>query len=156
MKKLLMVAALGAAGLAGTGAQAATVNDTFDVDINLTAVCTVSVTSNPVFDYTSGQGAAQGLTGGTGGVSVTCTGGVPYTFSLVHNFTGVAPVFPVTDNAVNLAYSLTAPGGNTGNGGAQVTSLTGNMAAGQAGTCPGGVCNNGTATNKAYTLVVTY
>lgn len=155
MKKLLMVAALGAAGLASTGAQAATANDTFDVDINLTAVCSVAVTSNPVFDYTSGGGAI-GVTGGTGGVSVTCTGGVPYTFSFIHTATGLAPVFPVLDNAVSLSYSLTAPAGNTGNGAAQVTSITGNMAAGQAGTCPGGVCNNGTATNKNYSLVVTY
>jgi hypothetical protein len=154
MKKLLMVAALGAA-LGSPAANAATTSDTFDVDINLTAVCSVAVTSNPVFDYTSGGGAI-GVTGGTGGVSVTCTGGVPYTFSFIHTTTGLPPVFPVQDNAVILDYTLIAPAGNTGNGAAQATSITGTMAAGQAGVCPGGVCNNGTATNRNYSLVVTY
>jgi Spore Coat Protein U domain len=156
MKKLLMVAALGAAGLAGTAANAATVNDTFDVDINLTAVCTVAVNTNPAFAYTSNQVAAQGVTGGTGTVSVTCTNGVPYTFSFIHTLTAVAPVFPVTDDAVNLAYSLTAPAGNTGNGAVQNTAITGNMAGGQAGSCGGGVCTNAAATNRNYQLVVTY
>lgn len=155
MKKLLMVAALGAA-LGTTAANAATVNDTFDVDISLTAVCTVSVDTNPAFAYTSNQVAAQGVTGGTGTVSVTCTNGVPYTFSFIHTLTGVAPVFPVTDDAVQLAYSLTAPAGNTGNGAVQNTAITGNMAGGQAGSCAGGVCNNGLATNRNYQLVVTY
>lgn len=155
MKKLLVVTALGAA-LGGTAANAATVNDTFDVDINLTAVCSVSVTSNPAFAYTSGQVGPAGVTGGTGAVSVTCTDGVPYTFSFIHTLTGVAPVFPVTDDAVNLAYSLTAPAGATGNGAAQATAITGNMAGGQAGTCPGGVCTNAAATNRNYSLVVTY
>ena len=155
MKKLLMVAALGAA-IGSTAAHAATVNDTFDVDINLTAMCSVNVTSNPAFAYTSGQGAAAGVTGGTGTVTVTCTNGVPYTFSFIHTLTGVAPAFPVTDDVVQLAYSLTAPAGNTGNGGAQNTAITGNMAGGQAGSCPGGVCTNAAATNRNYQLVVTY
>lgn len=154
MKKLLMVAALSAAGLAGTGTQAATTNDTFDVDINLTAVCTVNVTTNVAFAYTSNQGGNQASTGG--GVTVTCTNGVPYTFSLIHNITGLAPVFPVTDAAVNLDYSLTAPAGANGNGAAQAHAITGNMAGGQAGTCGGGICNNLAAGNKTYTLVVTY
>jgi spore coat protein U-like protein len=154
MKKLLMVAALGAAGLAGTSAQAATVNDTFDVDINLTSVCAVNVTTNVLFAYTSGQAGNQASTGGD--VSVTCTSGVPYTFSLIHNSTGLAPVFPVNDATVNLTYTLTAPAGATGNGGAQAHTIAGDMGGGQAGTCPGGVCNNGASGNKTYTLVVTY
>ena len=154
MKKLLMVAALGAAGLAGTGAQAATVNDTFDVDINLTSVCTVSVTTNVAFAYTSGQGGNQASTGGD--VTVTCTNGVPYAFSLIHNATGVAPVFPVNDATVLLDYTLTAPAGATSNGAAQAHAIAGDMPGGQAGSCPGGVCNNGASGNKTYTLVVTY
>lgn len=153
MKKLLMVAALGAA-MGSTAANAATATDTFDVDINLTAVCSVNVTTNVAFAYTSNQGGNQASTGGD--VDVTCTNGVPYTFSLIHNFTGLAPVFPVTDNALTLQYDLTAPAGNTGNGAVQTTAITGNMAGGQAGNCPGGVCVNTAATNKTYTLVVTY
>jgi len=74
MKKLLMVAALGAAGFAGTAAQAATVNDTFDVDINLTAVCAVNVTTNVSFAYTWNQAGPQASTGVDG--QVTCTNGV--------------------------------------------------------------------------------
>jgi hypothetical protein len=155
MKKLLMVAALGAA-LGGTAANAATVNDTFDVDINLTATCSVNVVSNPVFAYTSGQGGPANVTAGTGEVSVTCTNGVGYSFSFIHTLTTAAPAFPVTDDAVQLAYTLTAPAAASGNGGAQTSFITGTMAGGQAGNCPGGVCNNGTAGNRNYSLVVTY
>ena len=154
MKKLLMVAALGAV-LSSTTANSATVNDTFDVDITLTPVCSVNVTTNVAFAYTSGQAGAQASTGGD--VQVTCTTGAPYTFSLIHNITGVAPVFPVSDQVTGLQYDLTVPGGTqNGTGGTQNFQITGNMNGLQPGTCGGGVCVNTTSNNKTYTLVVTY
>ena len=71
-------------------------------------------------------------------------------------FRALWPDVAVTDNALTLQYDLTAPAGNTGNGAVQTTAITGNMAGGQAGNCPGGVCVNTAATNKTYTLIVTY
>ena len=153
MKKLLMVAALGAA-MSSTASNAATVNDTFDVDITLTPVCSVNVTTNVAFAYTSGQAGAQASTGGD--VQVTCTTGAPYSFSLIHNITGVAPVFPVTDQVTSLQYDLSVPGAQNGTGAVQSFNITGNMNGLQAGTCGGGVCVNTTSNNKTYTLVVTY
>lgn len=150
-----MVAALGAAGLAATGAQAVTMNDTFDVDINLTAACNLSAVSNVAFSYVSNQGAAQGSTGGD--FTVTCTPGVVYSFSFEHPV-GTPTASPVTetDNVVNLQYTLTLPAAVAATGVGQNYSIAGNMPAGQPGNCGAAACTNAAATNKTFNLVVTY
>jgi hypothetical protein len=65
----------------------------------------------------------------------------------------------VTDDAVNLAYSLglSATTG-TGTGVDQAYTVTGTMALGQSGNCAalGGACVNTAATNKNRTIYVVY
>ena len=153
MKKLLMAAAIGAAGLVGTGAQSATTSGSFDVNINLTSACSLGAITAVDFAYTSG-GAAAASTGG--GFNITCTNTLPYSFAIHQPFPGPVATFPATDNAVNLQYTLTAPAAGAGNGAAQALTITGNMPAGQSGTCALASCTNGAATNKTYFLVVTY
>ena len=153
MKKLLMAAAISAAGLAGTGAQAATTNGSFDVNINLTSACTLGAITAVDFAYTSGQVAAQASTGG--GFNITCTNTLPYSFAIEQPLATPA-VFPATDTAVSLQYTLTAPAAGAGNGAAQALTITGNMPGGQSGTCAAASCNNAAATNRTYFLVVTY
>jgi len=146
MKKLMMVAAFGAAGLLSIGTQAASVNDTFDVDINLTSACQLSTITNVTFAYTSFQVGASASAGGV--FTVTCTNNLPYTMALDQT--------NVTDDALNLAYTLAVAAGGTGNGAAQGYTVTGNMAGGQGGNCAAATCNNGAATNNTRQLTVTY
>ena len=154
MKKLLIAAAIGAAGLAGTGAQAATTSGSFDVNITLTSACTLGTITAIDFAYISGQVAAQPATGG--GFNITCTNTLPYSFAIEQPLATPA-VFPALDNSgINLTYSLTPPANGSGNGAAQPLTITGSMAGGQAGTCAAASCTNATATNKTYFLVVTY
>ena len=147
MKKLLLIALLGFVG-AGTGiANAATATGTFNVNITLTSVCQLTAPANVDFAYTSFQvGAATG----TGGAfSVQCTNSLPYTMALDQT--------SVTDNAVNLAYTLGLSAAvGTGTGSAQAFTVTGNMAAAQAGTCATASCTNTAASNKTRTLTITY
>ena len=119
----------------------------FNVVFVTNAVCTMSSIPNLLFSYTSFQGAPALA---SANFTVTCSNWVPYTMALDN-------AGPITDNAVNLTYSLSlsAPGG-TGTGLAQNYSVNGTMAAGQGGSCPGAMCNNTTATNKTRTLTVTY
>ena len=145
MKKLMMVAALGAAGLMGT-AQAATVNNTFDVDINLTSACQLSTITNVTFAYTSFQVGAATSAGGA--YTVTCTTNLPYTMALDQT--------NILDDALQLNYTLAVPAGGTGNGAAQAYSVTGNMPGNQGGDCAAATCNNAAATNNTRTLTVTY
>ncbi len=147
MKKLLLIALLGFVG-AGTGvANAATAIGNFNVNITLTSVCQVTSTADINFTYSSFQ---VGASAGTGGAfSVQCTNSLPYTIALDQT--------SVTDDAVNLAYTLgLSAAGGTGNGAAQAYSVTGSMAAAQAGTCATASCTNAAATNKQRTLTITY
>ena len=79
------------------------------------------------------------------------------TFNVNVTLTSSCTLAAVTDNAVNLNYSLglSAVGG-TGNGLAQPFSVTGTMAGSQAGTCAVASCTNAAATNKTHTLIVNY
>lgn len=160
MKKLAaLVAVLGAASL-GTGvSEAANTSGTFNVNITLTSTCTLGTVSAVAFAYTSAQGGAQAGTGG--GFNVTCTTSFPYTFGLQAG--NGAPVPPgvatigVTDNAVNLNYSLgLSAAGGTGNGAAQAYNVTGTMAANQSGTCATASCTNAASTNAIQTLILNY
>jgi Spore Coat Protein U domain len=147
MKKLLLIALLGFVG-AGTGvATAGTAVGNFNVNITLTSVCQLTGPADLDFAYTSFQ---PGASAGSGGAfSVQCTNLLPYTIALDQT--------AVIDNAVNLAYTLgLSAAGGTGTGVAQAYSVTGSMAASQAGNCATGSCTNAAATNKTRTLTITY
>jgi hypothetical protein len=158
MKKLFKIAAvamLGFTALVSSGVNAATATGTFNVNINLTALCTVATIGDVTLNYTS-LGAEQ--TGNTS-ASITCTNGVPYTLSL--------STPPATDAITGIAYTtaLTGTIPAAGTGSAQSVAITVTAAAGQAGNCiaPGtwtaSVCSNGTAAQnagKVQTLTVTY
>lgn len=158
MKKL--AAMMLVAGMIGSGAaQAQSTSGQFNVNITLTSTCTLSAISDLAFSYTSFQGAAAAATGG--GYTVSCTNSLPYTFGLQAGTGAATPpgaaTLAVTDNAVNLSYQLgLSAAGGSGNGAAQAYSVTGTMAAGQAGTCASASCSNAAATNKRHTLIVNY
>jgi spore coat protein U-like protein len=159
MKKLILaVLALGAA-LGAPVAQAQSTSGTFNVNVTLTSVCSLSAITAVDFAYTSFQGGVANAT--NGGYTVSCTNSLPYTFGLQSGTGAAVPpgaaTINVTDNAVNLAYTLgTSAAGGTGNGLAQAYSITGTMAAGQGGTCATASCTNAAATNRTHTLIVNY
>ena len=158
MKRILTATAI-AAALAAGNAEAGNTSGTFNVNVTLTSACTLSAVTNVAFAYTSLQAAAANATGG--GFSVSCTNTLPYTFGLQAGSGAATPpgasTISVTDNAVNLGYSLgLSAAGGTGNGVAQNFSVTGTMAGSQAGTCAAASCTNGAATNKTHTLIVNY
>jgi spore coat protein U-like protein len=158
MKRLITASLVAAALVSGT-AQAGSTSGTFNVSITLTSACTLSAVSDVTFAYTSLQAGAQ--PGAGGGFSVTCTDTLPYTFGLQSGSGAATPpgaaTISVTDDAVNLAYTLgLSAAGGSGNGVAQAYSVTGTMAGGQAGTCSAASCTNATATNKTHTLIVNY
>ena len=158
MKRILTATAIAAALSAGN-AQAGSTSGTFNVNVTLTSACTLSAVNNLAFTYTSLQGGVSNATGG--GFSVSCTTSLPYTFGLQAGSGAATPpgaaTILVTDNAVNLDYSLAlSAAGGTGNGVAQNYSVTGSMAASQAGTCAAASCTNAAATNKTHTLIVNY
>ena len=158
MKKLIIAAALSAAGLQIAGSQAATSSSVFDVTINLTSACTFGAIAPVAFAYTSLQVAAQPATGGT--FNLTCTNLLPYTTGLSAG-TGAGPgtgTLNVTDTATNLAYTLTAPAGGPGTGIAQAKTITGSMAGGQAGNCAATTCDNTASplANKQHTVYITF
>jgi spore coat protein U-like protein len=152
MKKFLSLSAfalLALSSLVATQSQAATATGTFLVGINLTSACVYAKTADVAFSYTSFQVGAATAT--AGGFTLQCTNSLPYTLAL--------DATSVTDLATNLAYTvaLSAVSG-TGSGVAQSYSVTGSMAAAQAGTCAtaGGACTNSASTNKTRTLTITY
>ena len=149
MKRILTATAIAAALTAGN-AQAGNTSGTFTVNVTLTSACTLSAVTAVDFAYTSLQAAVANATGG--GFSVSCTNTLPYTFGLQAGNGAATPpgaaTIAVTDNAVNLNYSLgLSAAGATGNGAAQAFSVTGTMAGSQAGTCAAASCTNGAVTN---------
>ena len=157
--KRLITAGLVAAALGAGNAQAGSTSGQFNVNVTLTSSCTLSAITALDFAYTSLQGGASTATGG--GFTVRCTDTLPYTFGLQSGTGAATPpgasTISVTDNAVNLGYTLgTSAAGGTGNGVVQSYSVTGTMAGNQAGTCSGASCTNGSATNKTHTLILNY
>ena len=151
MKKLAFVAALALTAMITAPTQAATATGNFDVTIALTSACIYAKTSDVAFLYTSFQSTAAAQTT-SGGFTVRCTNTLPYTMAL-------DTAGSYTDQATNLAYTLAlSAAGAIGNGLAQTFSVTGSIAAGQAGTCAvlGGACTNSLSTNKQRTLTITY
>jgi spore coat protein U-like protein len=158
MKRILTATVI-AAALAAGNAQAGNTSGTFTVNVTLTSACTLSAVTAVDFAYTSLQAAVANATGG--GFSVSCTNSLPYTFGLQAGNGAATPpgaaTIAVTDNAVNLNYSLgLSAAGGTGNGASQAFSVTGTMVGSQAGTCAAASCTNGAATNKIHTLIVNY
>ena len=158
MKRILKATAI-AAALAAGNAQAGSTSGTFNVSVTLTSSCTLSAVTAVDFAYSTLQAGPSTATGG--GFSVSCTTSLPYTFGLQSGNGAATPPgaasILVTDNAVNLDYSLAlSAAGGTGNGVAQNYSVTGAMAASQAGTCAAASCTNAAATNKTHTLIVNY
>lgn len=125
----------------------------FAVSVTTLTNCTLAVPATLTFNYTSFQ---AGPSAPSANFTVNCTTGLPYTMSL----DGVAQPAPVgvTDDAVNLGYSVQlSAGGGTGAGVNQTYQVLGNMLGGQAGTCAGPAgCSNATATNRTRTLTVNW
>jgi spore coat protein U-like protein len=128
-----------------SAAQAATVSTTFNVDISLSPLCSVTTPANLSFNYTSFQPTAATA---TTPFSVTCPTGTAYTVGVSSG---------ATDDAVNLTYNLAvSAAGGTGNGVAQGYAINGTIASGQGGTCTTVPCTNALATNNVQTVVVSY
>jgi spore coat protein U-like protein len=159
MKKLSLAVAMMFGTLVSLPSLAAgTATTTFPVNITLNSACKISTTPGAVsFTYNAFQGSAATATGTS--VGVTCTSSLPYSASLA---TAPGNGYNVTDNATNLAYTLTLNGsaadltGQTGSGAEQTIAIAGTMAAGQAGTCGSGSCTNATSTNLTQTLTISY
>ena len=159
MNKLIILAISVFAGLGSLSAQAASpVNSgAFNVDINLTPSCTLTTPTAVTINYT-GSATSGSMTSSTpSSTDITCTSGLTYTVALLTSPGLVAPVFPVTDSVVQIAYTLAlgAPtGGGTGTAIAQTYTITPSAAANQAGACAGaavaGVCPNTGSTNNAF------
>ena len=113
---------------------------TFGVAIATPATCNLSTPpGNVVFNYT-GFGAAANASTGYG---VTCTNFLPYTMALD----------ATSGTLLGLNYTIgLSSAGATGTGFEQSYTVSGNIAAGQAGTCAAGTCS----ASQARTLTVSY
>lgn len=110
------------------------------VVINLNASCNISSAPGTItFNYASFGPAINPATT----FGATCTNGLPYTISLDST----------SGTLLGLNYSLALSAtGSTGTGFAQPYTITGTMAAGQAGTCAAGSCS----ATKTHTLLISY
>lgn len=143
MNKFSKIAAVAMFGFAAMGANAATATGTFDVTINLTPTCSVSLptTAIVVLNYTSFQTAPA--TGSTS-LNIKCTNTLPYVASL----SGVSTIA-----GINFLVAPTAPFPTSGTGANQAIALDVTAAANQSGTCAVAAGCTGTETQ---TLTVTY
>jgi hypothetical protein len=119
---------------------------TFSVAIHVSSTCNITTTPAPlVFNYTS----FGPLLNPTTTLGVKCTNLLPYTVTLDS---------PTTGNLLGLDYSLallpaSGVGGGIGGGSPErIHTITGTMAAGQAGTCTGASCS----ATQLHTLTLTY
>lgn len=168
MKKLMVSALLAAGAFAGSmgSAQAAFVTSgTFNVNVTLTSVCTVSTPTAVAFAYTSFQGTQSNSTGGQ--FSVQCTNGLTPALSYTGTpsggtLTAAGGTFTATGLAYTLGIGTTAGAAvgtagavavSAGNGTAQTYYINGSMASGQVGTCSGTTCNDSIT---GTTLTLTY
>lgn len=126
-------------------AHAATATANFNVTATLTSKCEITTAPADVaFTYTSFQAGIQNSTGGV--FEVRCTNSLPYSLS----------VSPTTGTVIGLNYSISVPAASfTGTGLNVSHTVSGTMAADQAGTCnasPPATC----AGSNVHTLTVTY
>ncbi|MGZ5180751.1 MAG: spore coat protein U domain-containing protein [Ramlibacter sp.] len=153
-------AIVAAAAFAWCGnASAATATGTFSVGITLNSNCLVNTTAtNVAFTYYSFTGAASsGSAAATSNSSFTlqCTNTLAVS-SIALDGTASAGVYSYTDSATNLTYTLQLGATPASDGTAKTVSITGSMAAGQAGICATTTCSNGSSTNKTRTITVTF
>jgi len=118
----------------------ATAVGAFGVAIATPATCSLTTApGNVVFSYV-GFGAAASASTTYG---VTCTSFLPYAMALD----------TTSGTLLGVAYTLAISASSaTGTGSQQSHSITGNIAAGQAGTCSSGSCS----ASQAHTLTITY
>lgn len=126
-------------------AHAATATANFNVTATLTSKCEITTAPADVaFAYTSFQPGIQNSTGGV--FEVRCTNSLPYSLS----------VSPTTGTVIGLNYSISVPAASfTGTGLNVSHTVSGTMAADQAGTCnasPPATCTG----SNVHTLTVTY
>jgi spore coat protein U-like protein len=165
-----LVVPLAALGLmTALGVQAAgTDAKTFNVNINLTAACTVTPAGPINVTYLSFGPVVTGA-GAQTTVAVRCANLLPYSVALDIGSGGSAitpSVYTYSDSAVALGYSLSLSGGglntvfgtNTGNGLAQNITVQATLAGGQGGTCsaPGGACSNTSNAARLRTMTVSW
>lgn len=113
---------------------------TFGVSIATPATCSLSnAPGDVVFNYVAFGGAANASTT----YGVTCTNYLPYTMAL--------DATSGTILGVNYTLALSAAGA-TGSGSQQSYTISGNIAAGQAGTCASGSCT----ASQGRTLTISY
>ena len=157
MRKLIVAAALAGMGMNGPAQALGSANQTFDVNISLTAACQLSTITAVAFTYTAFQATPASSAGGA--FTVTCSTGLAYTFGLTPSPGPAAPPglasITVNDSFLLIDYTINAPAGGTGDGTAQAKTVAGTIAAGLQGSCTS-TCNNSTATNKTHYLVVNY
>jgi len=117
-----------------------TATGTFPVSIATPAQCSLTTApGNVVFNYVTFGSAANASTT----FGVTCTSYLPYTMAL--------DATSGTILGVNYTLALSA-GSGTGNGSQQSYTISGNIVAGQAGTCASGSCS----ASQGRTLTITY
>ena len=119
---------------------------TFGVQIHMSSTCNITTTPAPVvFNYMSFGSALNPTTS----LGVKCTSLLPYTVTLDS---------PATGTLLGLDYSLallpaSGVGSGIGSGSPEsIHTITGTMAAGQAGTCAAGACSD----TQLHTLTLTY
>lgn len=170
MKKL--AAATIAATLLASGAQAATMTQDFDVKVNLTAACRVQngPIAKPVLDfgvYTAFVGAATPAP--TNNITIECTRNlaaptldidgtaVNGTTKLYGLLAGLNYSVTASSSAPTAGNAATATAGGIGSADTRTITLTGDMAALQAGECSNttAAACAGVKTNT-HTLTVTY
>lgn len=161
MKKFLASTfAVSLLSIAATSAQSATLAPTnFDVSANLTAACQI-VAGTPVLDfgtYTAFGSATTPAPTATIGLQCTRNLATPTSFAF-DGGTGYGVIAGLNYNvtassAVTTAgAAATAVAGGVGSADLRTITLTGSMAAGQAGDCAGASC----AATVTRTLTITY
>ena len=156
MKKLVLIAALGLAGLASVPAHALTTTANFDVTVNLFPKCEITTApGNLSVNYDSFQvGAAATTTD----FSVRCTNTLPYAMSLSSSsgtLVGLSYTLAIR-NSADTAVASSGTGAGTTPADYKVKL---SVAGGQSGTCAtvqtsgASACS---ATDSARTLTITY
>jgi spore coat protein U-like protein len=150
MKKLALASALALTSLFTVSAQAVNDSASVPVTVALTSKCVFGAVPTLAFVYTSFQVAASQP---TSLFNVKCTNTLAYTVGFT---SGASPsaTDSATDTATNLAYTLALSSTvGPGTGVDKPYTITGTMAANQAGTCATATCSG---TNAARTVYVWY
>lgn len=122
-------------------AGALTSAETLNYQVGVTSQCVFSLQPHPiVFNYTSFSPTAQVA---SQNVDIRCSDTLPWTVSIP----------TPSGTLLGLNYSLVpSPASGTGTGAGQAITVTGTIAAGQAGTCSGATCSGSTS----HTIQIDY